>query len=150
MHVTILVLYSEIFPDMYWLWWKNFRRFYSIVTWAIQQIGSLQTAKINIWHIKSVAAMATSTLQNVLEHWQSQKGTRWGSVTDSYIFVYDLELWLSDLKMYKYLPLAILHLCIKYESCMSTQPYLSYHVIRKVLKKVQIVTLIFYLLSPKA
>ena len=36
---------------------------------------------------KSVAVMATSTLQNVLEHWQSQKGTHWGSVTMTVIFL---------------------------------------------------------------
>ena len=29
----------------------------------------------------------------------------------------DLDLWTADPKMYRYLPLTILHLCMKYESC---------------------------------
>ena len=33
-------------------------------------------------------------------------------------FSYDLDLWPFYPKMYRYLPLSILHLCMKYESCM--------------------------------
>ena len=32
-------------------------------------------------------------------------------------FRYELDLWPFDPKMYQYLPLNILHLCMKYESC---------------------------------
>ena len=35
-------------------------------------------------------------------------------------FSCDLDLWIFDPKMYRYLPLAIMCLCMKYESCMLT------------------------------
>ena len=63
------------------------------------------------------------------------------------MFRYDLDLWPFDSKMYRHRPLAILHFCIKYESCTlkTTQVIVSE---QKCLQSC-VVTLTFDLLIPK-
>ena len=62
-------------------------------------------------------------------------------------FSCDLDLWPFDPKMYRYLPLTILHLCMKYESCtLKTSPVI---VSEPKCWQSALMTLTFDLLTPK-
>ena len=66
------------------------------------------------------------------------KAVRWNyssyRVRTNVLTKFRCDLWPFDPKMYRYLPLAILHLCMKYESCTLKTTRLSYRVRTKVLK----------------